>query len=129
MAVAAPTPYTYATGSCRCPLEIVNPPSFCLHTPVHRSRAEPMPTSRLNIGPAKTAATAMDGSPCLAIATSAKRSPAEFPQASTVTPIRDSDSAGAWLGYSLAQKRKMKVEVCIDKRMYVMLYTYMYAHA
>ncbi|ERN12333.1 hypothetical protein AMTR_s00025p00068280 [Amborella trichopoda] len=46
-------------------------------------RAPPSPISILNMGPAKHPATAMAGWPALATATSATRSPTEFPQART----------------------------------------------
>lgn len=48
--------------------------------------AVPSPTSILNIGPAKQPAMAIVGWPDFAKATSATRSPTEFPQAKTVMP-------------------------------------------
>lgn len=50
------------------------------------TRAVPSPTSMLNMGPAKQPATAIVGCPALASATSATRSPTEFPHARTVMP-------------------------------------------
>lgn len=50
------------------------------------TKALPRPTSMLNIGPAKHPAIAIAGWPALATATSATRSPTEFPHASTVRP-------------------------------------------
>lgn len=50
------------------------------------TRAVPNPTSMLNIGPAKHPAMAIVGCPFLANATSATRSPIEFPHAKTVMP-------------------------------------------
>lgn len=50
------------------------------------TKADPSPTSMLNIGPAKQPAIAIAGLPAFATATSATRSPTEFPQARTVRP-------------------------------------------
>ncbi|KAM3255822.1 hypothetical protein ACQJBY_048791 [Aegilops geniculata] len=55
-------------------------PAVCI------TRAVPNPTSMLNIGPAKQPAMAIVGWPFLANATSATRSPTEFPHAKTVMP-------------------------------------------
>ena len=46
----------------------------------------PKPISVLNNGPAKQAVTAVSAIPSLAIAGFAQKSPAEFPQASIVSP-------------------------------------------
>uniref|UniRef100_A0A7C9EDU6 Uncharacterized protein n=1 Tax=Opuntia streptacantha TaxID=393608 RepID=A0A7C9EDU6_OPUST len=50
------------------------------------TRAVPSPINMLNMGPAKHPAIANAGWPAFATATSATRSPTEFPHASTVSP-------------------------------------------